>query len=61
MRHVAAALAASRAVAPYEETMSRDAKDADEKAPVAEVAKHRLPWRRRVKASDAWKPTHARP
>ena len=60
MRHVAAALAASRAVAPYEETMSRDAKDADEKAPVAQVAKSRLPWRR-LRASDSWKPTHARP
>lgn len=60
MRQVAAALAASRVVAPYEGAMRRESEDLAEKAPVVQVANRRRIWRR-VKASDAWKPTHARP
>ncbi len=60
MRHVAAALAASRAVAPYEELPGREGEGAAEQTPVAQVARRRRFWRR-FKASDAWKPTHARP
>jgi len=59
MKYVAAALAASRAVAPYEETVGRKPAKEVEPEPVAEKEKRRRIWRR-VVTSDDWKPTHAR-
>jgi hypothetical protein len=60
MRFVAAAIVASRAVAPYEETVGRQPGKEVEPEPVVETSKRRRRWRR-VETSDAWKPTHARP
>jgi hypothetical protein len=60
MKYVAAALAASRAVAPYEETVGRKPAKEVEAEPAVEAAKRRR-IRRRAETSDAWKPTHARP
>ena len=60
MKYVAAAFAASRAVAPYEETVGRKPAKQPEPEPAVETAKRRRSWRR-VEPSDAWKPTHARP
>ena len=60
MKYVVAALAASRAVAPYEETVGRKPAKEVEPNPVAQPAKRRRV-RRRAEPSDAWKPTHASP
>jgi hypothetical protein len=60
MRFVAAAIVASRTVAPHEESIGRTPGKEVEPEPVVETAKRRRT-RRRVDTSDAWKPTHARP
>jgi hypothetical protein len=60
MKYLAAAFGASRAVAPYEETVGRKPAKDVEPEPVAEKERRRRSWRR-VEPSDAWKPTHARP
>ena len=60
MKYVAAAFAASRAVAPYEEAVGRKPAKERDPEPAVETAKRRRSWRR-VEPSDAWKPTHARP
>jgi hypothetical protein len=60
MKYVAAALAASRAVGPHEETVGRKHAKEVETEPVAESAKRWRAWRR-AQPSDSWKPTHARP
>lgn len=60
MKYVAAALVASRAVGPYEETVGRKPAKEVESEPAVEAAKRRRTWRR-VEPSDGWKPTHARP
>lgn len=59
MRYVAAALAASQAVGRHEETADPEPVETVEHAQVVKVAKRRRIWQR-VRASDAWKPTHAR-
>ena len=60
MKYVAAALAASRAVGPYDETVGRKPAKEVESDPAVETAKRHRIWRR-AETSDAWKPTHARP